>query len=334
MAEVDFKKFYQELQDENFKSFYFLYGEEDYLIERSFHYLVDCLLPQEFRDFNFHVYYPEEVKEETVLDNYEMYPMMAPRRVLIFKEVGAFNDSQVAVIQEIIKKPNDMVYVVFLAPFIDKKKKIFKLLSEKAYSLEFKRPYDNQIPQWIQTLAKEQGVEIDSQASHGLHELIGSELRNLNKELLKLKDYVYPRTLISIDDVQKLIANSSQETTFKLVEQWIEGSESQRLKLCEEIIDQGESELGFLQLLARHLRILLQVKKGLAEGLSRDQLGKKFFIPTYFMDKYLKQSRQWSEVDLQRILAHMADVEMNFKRNPQLKKAILNDLVWTSVPVK
>lgn len=326
MNELEFKKFYEEIDQEKFKPFYFLYGDQDYLIERTYNYLIDALIPVDFRDFNFHVFYPEEIKADVIIDTYEMYPMMAPRRVMVFRDVNAFNESHVGLITSLIAKPNETVSVVFLGPFVDKKKKIFKLLNDKTNSLEFKKPYDNQIPFWIKYLATEMGIEIEPEAIHLLHQYLGGELRNISNELVKIKEYIHPQNKVTEKNVQDLVANSAQDNSFLMVEKWILGNEVERLQICEELVDSGESELGFLQLLARHLRILLQVKQGLEAKMSKDQLSKKNGIPVYFVDKYIKQSRLWSEDQILELLGKFSETEMAFKKNPNLKKALFMQL--------
>lgn len=323
MNDIEFKKFYEDIDQQKFKPFYFLYGDQDYLIERTYNYLIDALIPVDFRDFNFHTYYPEEIKPDVITDTYEMYPMMAPRRVMIFKDVNAFNESHVALMQSLLSKPNEMVSVVFLGPFVDKKKKIFKTLVDKSNSLEFKKPYDNQIPFWVKYLANEMGLQIEQEAIHLLHEYLGGELRNISNELVKIKEYIHPKLSITEKNVQELVANSAQDNSFLLVEKWITGSVVEKLQICEELVDSGESELGFLQLLARHLRILLQVKEALEERLTKEQLSKKMGIPMFFADKYIKQSRQWSSEQISQVLSELSQLEMSFKKNPSLKKALL-----------
>lgn len=324
MDPIVFQKFYSEVADKKFRNFYFLYGDEEYLIERSYKYLSDSLLPLECRDFNFHVYYPEEVKAENILDTYEMYPMMSARRVMVFKSVGLFGDAQNSVLQEIFAKPNELVTAIFLGPFLDKKKKVFKILNAQSEAIEFKKPYDNQVPYWIKHLGTELGLEIDQEAIHQIHEFMGGDLRNIANELAKIKDYVFPKNQVSLKNILELLTMSSQDNSFLMVEKWINGDEAKRLKITEMVIDSGESELGFLQLLARHLRILNQIKIGQRSQLSKDQLSKKNGIPIFFVDKYILQSRHWSDSSISKVLSSLAKVELALKKNPSLKKAILN----------
>lgn len=328
MNDFEFKKFYEDIDAQNFKSFYFLYGDEDYLIERTYNYLIDSLIPVDFRDFNFHVYYPEEVKAENILDTYEMYPMMAPRRVMVFKDITVFNENHLAIVQSLIAKPNETVTVIFLGPFVDKKKKIFKLLNDKTKALEFKKPYDNQIPYWVKYLSNEMGLEIEQEAIHLIHELMGGDLRSIISELVKVKEFIHPINQVTQKHIQELVANSVQDNSFLLVEKWVNGDEVAKLKIAEEIVDSGESELGFLQLLARHLRILNQIKVGVESKQTKDQLSKKNGIPVYFVDKYIKQSRHWSGPQITGLLAKLTDSEMALKRNPDLKKAVLSKLIY------
>jgi DNA polymerase III subunit delta len=330
--DLQFKNFYKDLEEEKFKNFYFLYGEEDFLIQRALTYLTDQLIPAELRDFNFHLYFPEDIKLDSIVDSYEMYPMMAPRRVLVFREIHAMSEANLNSLTQLMERPNPTSVLIFASGgTMDKRKKSFKTLSEKCTSLEFRKPFENQIPHWIRFFANELNIKLEEGAIHLLHEKTGSHLRTLYLDLQKLKDYQNSNELISEETLKEVIGHTAEENSFALVDRWMEKSVPQRLKVLEELIENGESDLGFLQLLARHLRTLIAIKKGQAANESKEGLSRKANIPPYYVDKYLRQARLWSEASLYQQLSSLAHLEMQLKQQPAIKKALLTSQAFVAI---
>lgn len=316
-----FQKFYQDIANEKFETFYFLYGEENFLSERASKHLLGSLVDESSKDFNFHMFYVNELKEDTLNDCYYQYPMMASRRVIVIKEVQTITEVHLATIQGFFKEPSETTVMIFLASEVDKKKKFFKTLSEKSLTLEFKKPYDNQIPYWVRYLAEEKKCKITDAAIHILHEKVGSNLMDLHKELQKITEFISPKNSINEDDVLSCVSSSKEESLFLLVEDWINKDQLNYLKKIEAVFDQGENEIGLIHLIARHLRILIQIKQNWQGNKSKDQLSKQMNIPVYFLDKYIKQSYLWEMESLKKSLAQLFELENLLKKDPDNKKS-------------
>lgn len=322
-----FEQFYSDLENRQIKPFYFLYGEEEFLLIKNYNFLLNQLLDETGREFNFHVFDSQNFNLETFLDSYNMYPMMSPYRLIVLKELDGFSDSDLVAVSDVFKNPNPSTVVIFVCVQYDKKKKIFNTISKIAYNLEFKKPFENQISYWIKYMCKERQIEISDSACDILHFKIGSNLRSIDKEIQKLKDYVGDKNRIDVDDVELVVTDQARSTLFQYIDQWSERDLPRQLKIIEMLDQSGESEFSFLSLLTRHFRILYTLKCHLEAKRPKDDFLRETRTPVFFYDKYLKQSRLWSTVELETQLTYIYSITSQIKKNSDLTRAYLSKMV-------
>lgn len=322
-----FEQFYADIESGNYKPFYFFSGEEEFLLNKNYNFLVSRLVDESSKEFNFNLFDSLNFKADAFMDAYNMYPMMSTHRVVVLKDLDSLSDSEFAGIDEIFKNPNPLTITIFVSATVDKRKKMYTSVSKVAFTLEFKKPFENQIAYWIKYMSKEHGVEIADTACDILHFKIGSNLRSLDKELQKLKDYVGAKNRIDEDDVETVVTDQVRSTLFQYIDQWSERDLLKQLKIIEQLDQGGESEFGFLSLLARHFRILYTLKSHIEAKRPKDDFLRETRTPPYYYDKYLKQSRHWKTDDLENQLSIIYSVSNQVKKNGELARAYMSRLV-------
>lgn len=322
-----FEQFYADIENGKLKPFYFFSGEEEFLLNKNYNFLVNRLLDETGKEFNFNVFDSQNFSAEAFLDSYNMYPMMSPYRVLVIKDLENISDTTFAAIDEVFKNPNPSSITIFISNQVDKKKKMYTAIGKHAYALEFKKPFENQISYWIKYLCKERQIDITDSACDILHFKIGTNLRTLDKEIQKLIDYVGAKKLIEESDVEAVVTDQIRSTLFQYIDQWSERDVLKQLKIIEQLDRSGESEFGFLSLLARHFRILYMLKTFVEARRPKDEFLRETRTPPYYYDKYLKQSRHWSIEDLENQLNTIYNVSNKVKQESELTKAHLSRLV-------
>src|SRR5665647_3898225 len=63
----------------------FLYGEEQFLVERAVHALLEKAIDPSLKDFNFNVFFGNESKGVDIIDAAQTLPMFAERRAVLVK---------------------------------------------------------------------------------------------------------------------------------------------------------------------------------------------------------------------------------------------------------
>jgi len=327
MALVEPKELYKNFETGELKPLYFLFGEEPYLIEQSLLRFKEALLSDGDMDFNYSAFYAADAEVERVRDAVETLPMMKDRRYVLLKEAHELNDKEWADLEPLFSSPVTSTVFVITATKVDKRKKSVKALLEKGLCVEFKKPYDNQLPSWIKYIAEAKGLAIDDEAIHQLHRLVGNNLSEVDAALVKLSEYIGSRTRIDASDVLQVVSCSKEENVFDFTRAVGRADRVSALEQLVHLLDQGQSEVGIVSLLARHIRILMMVKKGQEMSLGSGKLAQFAQIPPYFLESYVDQARHWSLKKLESILYLLCETDKALKSSPLSSHIWLENLV-------
>lgn len=120
------------LESQTFHPLYFFFGEEPYLINQAVNYIKVCALHGGAADFNYSSYYASDADVLQVRDEVETLPMMAPRRLVILREVQDLTDKEWAELEPLFETPVESTVFVLVGSKIDKRKKFFKHLYEQS----------------------------------------------------------------------------------------------------------------------------------------------------------------------------------------------------------
>ncbi|MBX2989164.1 MAG: DNA polymerase III subunit delta [Bdellovibrionaceae bacterium] len=328
MALIDAQKFYRDLEEGRLSPLYFIFGEEPYLLQQSMERFKHVLLDPNTQDFNFNSYYAGDADVAHVRDAVELLPMMAPRRLVILREAQELNDKEWAELEPLLQTPVDSTVFVVMASRVDKRKRPMRLLMDKAQAVEFKKPYENQIPSWIRYIAGSLALEMSDEAVHLLHKLVGHHLTEIEAELKKLGDYVGEgRRRIEVQDVAAAVSRTKEENVFDFARAVGENNRVKALEQLVRLLDQGQNEIGIIALVARHVRVLMTIKKGLDEGLYGAKLAHFAQVPPYFLDQYLEQARLWTARKLEQTLVVLAETDRALKSSPLSSHIWLENMI-------
>ena len=315
------------IESGKFAPIYFFFGDEPYLVNQAISYLKTCALHGGAADFNFNSYYAADADISLVRDEVETLPMMASRRVILLKEVQDLTDSEWAQLEPIISQPVDSSVFILSGSKIDKRKKFFKTILEQAVTVEFKKPFDNQIPGWIRHICKGHNLTISDEAIQLMHRLIGNPLSEIESEVVKLKDFIGERTNVELEDVASSVSKTREENVFDLTDSIARGDRVQALVQLVQLLDQGQHATGIVALVARHTRILLLIKQGQDQGLVNAKLAAFAQVPPYYLQDYVNQARNWTIKKLESCLVALAETDRALKSSPLSAHIWLENLV-------
>jgi DNA polymerase-3 subunit delta len=176
------------VRDRQFAPAYYLFGEDDFLKEQAVRQLVEAAVDPATRDFNLEVRRGGDVDAETLGSLLGTPPMMADRRVLVVRDVGALRKDARALLDRYLKAPASDAVVILVTPA---GAKADRGLAGKATALEFEPLTGDRVPKWIKHHAEtELGVAaITPEAIALLQSAVGSDLPQLAIELDKLASY-------------------------------------------------------------------------------------------------------------------------------------------------
>jgi DNA polymerase-3 subunit delta len=330
MAVLDPQKLYKDLETKKFHPIYFLFGDEPYLLNQCVPRFKYSVLDESTMDFNYSLFYAADAEVGTIKDAVETLPVFTSHRLVILKNAHELKDSELLQLEPLLENPVPSTVFVILADKVDKRKRAIKLLLDHAFCVEFKKPYENQVPQWISHLAQNSGLKISSEAIHRLYRLVGNNLSELENQIFKIQDYIGQKTTIDIADVNAVVSFSREESVFDFTKAIGQKDRVKALEQLVSLMDQGQSEAGIVALLARHMRVLLTVRAGMDQGLGGAKLASLAQIPSYFIESYCDQARLWAPRKIEESLVVLQETDKALKSSPLSSHIWLENMVLKS----
>lgn len=210
---TEYKQILKDLKNKIYHPLYLLHGEEPYYIDAVSDYIEEHVLDEGEKSFNQTVLYGRDTNALTLLDTLRRYPMMSNYQVVLLKEAQVFKELDK--LESYFENPmKSTVFVIcYKYKSLDKRTRAYKQLS-KGVVLESKKLYDNQVPAFIDQLAKEMKLTISEDASELLAEYLGNDLSKIMNELEKLTLNVKD-TKITPAHIEKFIGISKEYNVFE-----------------------------------------------------------------------------------------------------------------------
>lgn len=211
-----------DLKNKKFAPVYFLQGEETYYIDWIAQFIEDNALPPADRSFNQTVLYGRDVSMNDLLATARRFPMMAERQVVIVREAQDMADLHKEAggkqLLSYLTAPVPTTVLVFCYKHktLDKRRELGDKIARLTTGGRFRKPYDNQLPEFISNYVAQQGFRIEEQAAHTLAEYVGNDLTRLVNEIDKVLISSQPGAAITVQEVIARVGISREYNIFEL----------------------------------------------------------------------------------------------------------------------
>ena len=260
---------------------YFFYGEEDFDIENEVGKLKKGL-DKNFLEMSFKTF--DNPKFPDLISILRSQPMMFGKMLIVINCLDyfskTFDDKEMKQIQEALEDNNENLDIVFVAQLprgegkkLDSRKKFFKLLSKQnAKECAVIPTYKTaDLEGRIAKIAKDKGVKLDKDGMTALISQIGNNLRQIDKELDKLKLFAYPKDVVTAEMVREICI--SNEDLFAFSDFLMENRKDKALLEYRKLLD-TRYPLEILSTLQTMLRrwIILKAKGKTASSMELSRM--------------------------------------------------------------
>jgi DNA polymerase-3 subunit delta len=325
---IDLRVLSQQVQQKKIASPYLFVGEETWISDRAYKIVKSAILVSGLEDFNFQVFYASQCEIEEVIESINTLPVMSSYRLTVIKEGQALSEKDWEQLAQVRFAKHSVLVV--LATNADKRKKSFKKFFDNASVIECKAPYDNQKRTWIEALAQEENLSLSPEALSYWESQWNFSLSETALELRKVKSFLGvtgKKSEVTLNDLQMLLPQFSEESVFKFTEAIGYQNFAKARSILQNLIACGESDIGFVQLLARHGRLLLKVHQGLHRGIKNQGLASFAGISPYFLSAYTDQAKLWSYEGLKRWLVKLSYLDLKLKSSRLSSLALWENLL-------
>jgi DNA polymerase-3 subunit delta len=222
MMDAAARKVWTNIKSGKYEPVYILQGEETYYIDMISNYLESNVLSDAEKGFNQVILYGKDVTVASILTHAKRFPMMADRQVVVVKEAQEIQDLNkeegIKLMLSYLANPLTSTVLVLCHKHktLDKRRELGKKADQLAVSLTFKKPYDNQLGDFITEYVNAKGYKIEADAVRVLAEYVGNDLNRLANEIDKVIIDSTKDSPIKKDAVMSLVGISKEYNIFEL----------------------------------------------------------------------------------------------------------------------
>lgn len=307
-------------------SIYFFHGDEDYNIENEIKKLKKKLLDVNFAAMNFKT--ADNPSFPDLISLLRTQPMMFGNMMVVINCEDyfskAFEDNQLQDISNALEDNSESLCVVFVATLprnegkkIDSRKKIYKIITKFAQTQEFptfKTYKIDDISSWINKEAKKSDITLEKDAVLTLIEQVGNSLRELAKELEKLKLLAYPETKITKKMVKEICI--SNEDLFGFADFILKGDRGRALLEFQKLLDK-KHPLEILSALQTMLRRWI-IMKSKSREMSMFEISKLTGQHEFVIKTTLEKMKDTPLKDLVSLKQNLTEAEYKIKSGQSL----------------
>ncbi|CAH0994966.1 putative protein YqeN [Emticicia aquatica] len=209
------------IKKDSIKSLYLLHGEEQFHIEQIVDKIQSLAIPVHEKGFNEFVLFGKELSVGALLNYARRFPMMAEKQLIIVKDANQIQGIDLKENQKLLEDYaiNPLLSTILVLCFSnaqDERKTWVKAFGKQGVLQNFKKLYDNQLPEFVASYCHGRGVKISMKAIQLLIEHIGNDLKRLTGELEKVILNVKLGDGIDADVIQKYVGISKEYNVFEL----------------------------------------------------------------------------------------------------------------------
>ena len=314
MSEIhykDFKDYLLKLKSENPAKVYLIFGE-DFLVNIVLSDIINAIIPESDREFNYEKLDIKERSIETVLESMNTYSFFSETKIftvaidqLFFKVAGLKKEDMkeedetdtaqedAVLLQAAIEKGfPDKNLIVFTAGKVDKRKMLYKAVKKTGMIVDCSIPQGNRMAdrkaqeavlfECMRLIVSENGKTMDKRAFTSLMDTTGFDLSIFARNLEKLVSYVGKRDVITEEDVTSLVSRTKKDPIYELTGAISEKKVDQALFLVNSLLEDGLYPLQILAGITNHIRKLLLVRDFMEKAFGQNSESQTSISYDYF----------------------------------------------------
>jgi DNA polymerase-3 subunit delta len=190
-------------------------------------------------------------------------------------------------------------------------------------------PKQERLAGWTGQRVRRKGGRFSRNASELLASLVGRDLRLLDQEIDKLLLYVDGRE-VTVEDVRALVSLAREAEIFDLVDCVGRRETDWAMRVLHRMLEEGAEPLYLLAMLARQVRILIQVSELAEQRLPPPEIARRIKQHPFVVKKGLSQAQNFRPDQL--IAAHQCLVDTDWKiKTGELEPVLALDMLVVSL---
>ncbi|KAF0203880.1 MAG: DNA polymerase III subunit delta, partial [bacterium] len=264
---------------------------------------------------------------EEFRNNCETLPIMSEKRVVLIsdfkllesiKTKGMGEEEEKLLIEYLKSLPKSSVLIITTFG-VDKRKRLFKTISEYGGSYDFTELDEKSLKTFIVKKFKEAGKTVKPMVVEELINISGYyeketdyTLYHLDNDIKKALAY-NEGSEIKIEDIDATVSGNINTNIFALIDSLSRDRKDEALQLLHNLLVSGEKEYKLLALICSQFETILAVKELKEEGKPYSEIVKILGIHEFRVKKAAAFAELYSVPHLRKVLQKAYDVDKNMK---------------------
>lgn len=302
---------------------YVLHGDETFLKRQALKTIRLKALGPDADEQGVSTYPGDKVTFAEVFDELDTVPFFYPRRLVVIENADPFVTRCRSDLEKKVGALPKTGTLVLDVKTWAANTRLAKLVENSA-TLVCKAPPSYKLPQWCGDWAAAQyKKQLPAPAAALLVDLVGTEMGQLDQELLKLSVYVGDKAKIETADVDRLVGNSRAENTWKIFDAIAAGNVPEAMIILHRLFDQGEEPLRILGAFSMQLRRLAQAARLTAEGKSLAAALEQVGVPPFGVKSAEQQMRHLGRRRLAKLYDWLLEMNLDLRGGSPLPERTL-----------
>jgi DNA polymerase-3 subunit delta len=221
----------------------------------------------------------------------------------------------------------DSTVLVLIDGKLKNQNPLFQELSPKARVMSFPLLRGDRLHQWVQKGVKKRGGSMSPQAVDLLARFVGGNLWIMTNEIDKLVLFTSGRR-IEEEDVRRVVSYVQEASVFAMVDAILEFRAGVAEQLLEQLLQRGATPAFLLVMLARQVRMIVQVRELRRQRKSEVEIQDKLNLPSEFvLRKALEQANRYSLPRLKEVYHRLLEADLAIKTGKLDSELALNILI-------
>ena len=246
--------------------------------------------------------------------------MFYKRKLII---LDSLKDKHCKIIENILLDPPQQTAIIFKSENLSKSSKIRKLFETdaKCFALACYDDDYKSISKNIELFIKQSGLRIDRDIKNYLTQSLSDDRMISKHELEKIRLYYKDANQeIHLNEVKKLLNDSSSQNISKMNENVMYGKTSKSSKIINKLLSEGTSPISLVRSLINYIMRIHQTKVEMKKGNNFEAAIKSLKPPVFWKDKdnFQQHCNKWPLKIIEKELNQLLETEISCKLNSKL----------------
>ena len=309
-----------------------LRGTDPYLREMCRNKIIEICVPPAVRDWALARISTEGEGWHEVLGRAQTMPMLASRQVIIAEDAESLEelgeearDEITAALAAYLASPAPFTVLLIEAAQLDRRLKVFKLLSEHALIVDLTVDEDS-AASLAEQMAADLGAKIERLAAVELADILDHQPARMHIEIEKLAAYAHGRGPITTADVRAIVVSARKNDVWQLADMLASRQREAALAFLDNILREGENPVALVGGLAWAYRRLIEARE-LPATMNGYQAARTLGMRPAAAEAALRNAHRFSKRDLVAGLVALAEADSALKSSNPNPRAFMEFLI-------